>query len=89
MKLFVVMCAGLLAVAPAAAQTMNGGASGSGSGAELSERGDGPVSTGERGVGADGERRICRRIEVTSSSRMTSRRVCRTAEEWRQTQRGG
>lgn len=32
---------------------------------------------------AQAERRICRRTEADSGSRMGSRRVCRTASEWR------
>ena len=33
--------------------------------------------------GAQAERRICRRTEAESGSRMGTRRVCRTASEWR------
>jgi hypothetical protein len=34
---------------------------------------------------ANGERLICRRIASGTASRMGSRRVCRTAAEWRAT----
>ncbi len=87
MKALVVVISGLLLATPALAQT--GGGVVAGSGAELSERGDLPESTGadsdERA--ADGERRICRRIEIATSSRMSTRRICRTAAEWREAQR--
>ena len=64
-----------------------GGGVMAGSGAELSERGDLPESTGSDEPAADGERRICRRIEIATSSRMSTRRICRTAAEWREAQR--
>jgi len=35
----------------------------------------------------DAERLVCRRIEITGASRVQSRRVCRTAEEWRRERR--
>ena len=34
-----------------------------------------------------GERLICRRVDTGGASRMNRRRVCRTAAEWRATQR--
>jgi len=36
---------------------------------------------------AQGERLICRVINTSSTSRMASRRVCRTAEQWREASR--
>ncbi|HTU11075.1 MAG TPA: hypothetical protein VMG08_09275 [Allosphingosinicella sp.] len=86
MKMVVALISSLLVAAPAVAQ--GGSGSVSGSAGELSTQGDTPESTGQGGQGADGERRICRRVETGSQSRMTYRRVCRTAEEWRESQRG-
>lgn len=41
-----------------------------------------PEGSSEAGANENGERRICRRIDDTTS-RMGSRRVCKTAREWR------
>jgi hypothetical protein len=86
MKAFLVASCAVLLAGPAFAQS--GGGSVSGSGADLSSQNDTPESTGDSGQrGTDGERRICRRVETTSTSRMSTRRICRTAQEWRETQR--
>lgn len=37
-----------------------------------------------RGQTVNGERCVCRRIEVESSSRMSLRTICRTTTQWRQ-----
>ncbi len=78
-KFMVALCVLAAASGTAAAQTtMRGsGAVLSGTNADLPE---GP-STGE--PTADGERRICRRIDTTES-RVGRRRVCLTAREWRE-----
>ena len=79
MKLGAVLCV-LFAAAPAVAQveTMQG------SGATLSSpRAEQPEGSQTGGVDANGERRICRRLADTAS-RMSSRRVCMTAREWRE-----
>ena len=86
MKMFVAFASVALLASPAFAQGGSGAVSGSAG--ELSTQGDTPESTGQGGQGADGQRRICRRVETGSQSRMTYRRVCRTAEEWRDSQRG-
>lgn len=87
MRVFVALFSSILIAAPALAQTSGGVMSGSG--AELSESRDVPESTSDAGAAeSDGERRICRRVETGSSSRLSTRRVCKTAEEWRATQRG-
>lgn len=87
MKALVVLISGLVLAGPAFAQSSMGGSVG-GSGGELATQNDTPESTGEANQrGADGERRICRRVGTDSSSRMANRRVCRTAAEWRETQR--
>jgi len=85
MRVFVAFASVALLATPAFAQGSNGAVSGSAG--ELSTQNDTPESTGQAGQNADGERRICRRVETGSQSRMTYRRVCRTAEEWRTTQR--
>jgi hypothetical protein len=85
MKVLVALISGLLVASPVYAQ--GGGTTVSGSGGELSTQTDTPESSGQGGQGADGERRICRRVETGSQSRMTYRRVCKTAEEWRAAQR--
>jgi hypothetical protein len=86
MKSFVVAISCLLVAAPALAQSSVGSVSGGA--AELSTQNDTPESTGESSArNADGERRICRRVETGSTSRMSSRKVCRTAEEWREARR--
>jgi len=87
MKAFVVAFCGLVLASPALAQ-MNSGGEMTRSGAALSGEGDAPESSGAGNARAEeGERRICRRVETDSASRMATRRVCRTAEEWRQSQR--
>lgn len=85
MKMFVAFASVALVASPVFAQS--GSSSVSGSAGELSSQNETPESTGPNGQGADGERRICRRVETGSQSRMTYRRVCKTAEEWRATQR--
>jgi len=82
MKALVVFISGLVLAGPAFAQSSMGSVGGLGG--ELATQNDTPESTGEANQrGADGERRICRRVETDSSSRMATRRVCRTAAEWR------
>ena len=86
MTTFVVLISGILLASPALAQTSVG--SMSGGVADLTERSDAPETTGESGErSADSERQICRRVDGDTSSRLSARRVCRTAAEWRQVQR--
>jgi len=86
MRMSVALLSGLLIAAPASAQVTSGGAMG-GSGAQL-EVGAGELpEQAEDQDGEDGERRICRRLETDSVSRMASRRVCLTARQWREHQR--
>ena len=82
MKIRVALCSVLLVAAPAFAQTS--GSVMSGSGAVL-EGGSGDLPDGEStsGQNEDGERRICRRVETDSQSRLSTRRLCLTAREWR------
>lgn len=81
MKLLISAVAVVAFALPAAAQiTGNSGSGGAG------------VQTGQavpdgqcvRGQTVNGDRCICRRIEVESSSRMSLRTICRTAGQWRQ-----
>jgi hypothetical protein len=82
MKAFVVVISGLLLAAPAVAQVNNGGTM-SGSGASLST-GSSELAEGAAEEAGEGEnRRICRRVETASGSRMSYRRLCMTARQWR------
>ena len=84
MKLAVLAVASLLVGTPAVAQVT--GASGSnGSNIETGQQ-NLPEGASEGGRNANGERLICRRVEAGSSSRMSTRRVCLTAREWRERQ---
>lgn len=86
MKAYVALISAVLLASPALAQSM-GGPTGSGAGLSTDNQ-DLPESTGPAGErSADGERRICRRIETATGSRMSYRRVCRTAAQWRDAQR--
>jgi hypothetical protein len=83
MKAFVVVISGLLLAAPAIAQT-NGSGGMTGSGASISsgqsEQSEG-ASNSEAGEGES--RRICRKVETASGSRMSFRWLCMTARQWR------
>ena len=85
MKMIVAFASVALLAAPAFAQsgTM------SGSGAEMATQADNSeTSEAEGGQAANGERLICRRVQNDSSTRRTnSRRICRTAQQWREAQR--
>lgn len=87
MKAFVAVISGVLLASPALAQAMTGP---TGSGAALAaDNQESAESTGASSEQtADGERRVCRRIDTGAGSRMNMRRVCRTAAEWRRMQRG-
>jgi hypothetical protein len=80
MKAFVVAFCGVLLASPAVAQTSG---TMTGSGAELSGPSTPETGNDSNARTADGEHRICRRVEISSGSRMATRRVCHTAEEWR------
>ena len=81
MKFQVALVAGLLTATPAFAQSepstvnVDRGATGQ---SDARRTGD----TNEQG-----ERLICRMSPTSSTSRMSSRRVCRTEAQWRQLQR--
>jgi hypothetical protein len=77
----------LFVAAPAFAQTSGGVMTGSGG--ELSDHSTTETSSEAATPAAEGERVICRRVEALSGSRVSSRRVCRTAEQWREAQRRG
>jgi hypothetical protein len=86
MKFVMIAAAAVLVAGPAFAQSAGMGASAGGSGASLSDQADIP-SGPSTAANANGEHLICRRIPTDSSSHMGSRRVCLTAEGWRQQQR--
>ena len=83
MRFVLVASACFVLAAPASAQMASGAMN---SGLSPSERPQPPEETSSSQP-AEGERLICRRIEAGTASRMDSRRVCRTAEQWRATQR--
>jgi hypothetical protein len=83
MKSFVVVISGLLLAAPAFAQA-NGGGSMTGSGASMSSgQSEAPEGASDSEGGEGENRRICRRVETASGSRMSYRRLCMTARQWR------
>lgn len=87
MKFVMIAAAAVLVAGPAFAQTTGmGSATAGGSGASLSDQAEAP-SGPSTAANADGERLICRRIPTDSSSHMGNRRVCLSAEGWRQQQR--
>jgi hypothetical protein len=83
MKLVVVAASSLLAVAsPAFAHPSDTAATPNGA-REATES----PATPATGENADSERMVCRRVEDDTSSRMGSRKICMTAEQWRRQQR--
>lgn len=89
MKTFVVAITGILIASPALAQSPPGtpGTPGdvmSHNGGLLFDRDEDPHAN-DTAVPGDG--RICRRIPTASGSRMATRRLCLTAEGWRNRQR--
>lgn len=87
MKTFVALTSAALLASAALAQSTDGL---TGSGAALgTDNREAPENTGTSNeTTADGARRICRRVTISSNSRMSTRRVCRTAAEWRDADRG-
>ena len=86
MKMSVALLSAFLLASPAFAQTSGGVMSGSGAVLEGGSN-DVPENASAGGENEDGERRICRRVEGDSHTRMSTRRVCLTAREWREQQR--
>ena len=87
MKMFVAFASVALLASPAFAQ--GGSGSVSGSAGELATQTDNSDAGDSDGAQApNGERLICRRVQNDSSTRRTnSRRICRTAQQWREAQR--
>jgi hypothetical protein len=83
MKMSVAFASLVLIASPAFAQGGSGAVSGSAG--ELATQNAAPESNESQA--SNGERLICRRVDNDSSSRMGARRVCRTAEQWREAQR--
>ena len=80
MKFQVALLAGMLIAAPALAQDEP--RTGADHGATAAP-GD-ARHTGD--TNENGERLICRSVSTSSTSRMAARRICRTAQQWRQVQ---
>ena len=78
-KLFVV--ASLLVAAPALASTGDNATSGNAPAAERAETEAGEAN--ETQPSEAGDRRICRNVDYGAGSRVSSRRVCMTADQWR------
>ena len=87
MRVFVAFASVALLATPAFAQGGNGAVSGSAG--ELSMQTDAADSNEVDGAqSSSGERLICRRVQNDSSTRRTNaRRICRTAQQWREAQR--
>jgi len=83
MKAIAVAICVFLTAAPALAQ-MSGMTGGSHS--QMTSNSD-EQENAESSTAANGERLICRRVEPPSGSRVSARRICRTAEQWRAAQR--
>lgn len=84
MKFQVVLLAGMLAASSAFAQGETRATS--------ADHGVGDTQNDTRRTGdtnEQGERVICRMQQLSSTSRMSARRVCRTAAEWRQISQSG
>ena len=82
MKTFVVLMSALLLASPAAAQISHSySAEGSASNPDASASTNAQPSGAASGEGE--QRQICRRIENGNGSRVAMRRVCKTAQEWR------
>jgi long-subunit fatty acid transport protein len=86
MKAMIAAACGLLIAGAATAQVASNGAVGSGAG--LSSQSDTADNASSSAQNNDGVHRICRRVETSSASRMSTRRICRTAEEWREADHG-
>lgn len=83
MKFQIALAAALLVAAPAFAQSSDRAAVGADhgtNGAQSDTRRTGDTNE-------QGERLVCRLSPTSSTSRMSSRRVCRTEAQWRQIQR--
>lgn len=86
MKLLITAVAALAFAFPSTAQ-VTGATGGSASQIETGQSSAPEGQRCERGKTVNGERCICRRIEVESSSRMSIRSVCMTASQWREFER--
>lgn len=76
MKPYVVLISGLLLMAPAAAQTSDTNAATEQPAAQSEAQPEGQAA-------ADPNRRICRKVETNTGSRVPHRTVCLTEQQWR------
>ena len=76
-KLIVIAC--LLVAAPALASTGDNMTSGNTPAVERTEAGE----ANEAQASEAGNRRVCRNVDYGAGSRVSSRRVCMTADQWR------
>jgi hypothetical protein len=84
MKLLFCAAAAFLIAAPSAAQVTGG----SGSAASQIETGQSvPEGQCQRGQVVNGQRCVCRRIQVATSTRTSLRSTCMTSKQWKQWER--
>ena len=90
MKAFVVVISGVLLSSAAFAQTNDGDMSGGSAAISTgtTEASDDASATADESQAQGGERRICRRVEIGTGSRTSARRMCMTAAQWRNFNRG-
>ena len=81
MKSLVVVIAGLLLATPAFAQGNGPTGRGAQLATETAEAPENATATAREATAR--ERRICRRVETATGSRMSYQRMCMTAEQWR------
>ena len=77
MKAYVVLLSGLLLMTPAAAQTSD-----SDSGSQQPAQSGGNAGNQDEDSRANPNRRICRKVETNTGSRVPFRRLCLTERKW-------
>ncbi len=82
MKAFAVVISGLLLASPSLAQAAEGNSETNGQ-EQSSNTSTEQQRTGSEEEGEGSERRICRRVGDRTASLTAGRRVCMTAEQWR------
>lgn len=76
MKAFAIVISGLLLAMPAAAQIPGGGAE------RPTNTDDERARSSDSSEANDPDRRVCRRVETNTGSRVPFRRVCLTERQW-------
>ena len=81
MKAFVVVISSLLLAAPGLAQASEDNATTNGT--QPSQTATPANNSSSAVAGEDGERQICRRVDINTGSRVPWRRLCMTERQWR------